>query len=79
MGLILTRAALLAAIGLAAGAGIAAASGRIIRSMLFGIEPTDAATYLAVLIALALVTLAAAAVPAWRATRIDPLTALHEE
>jgi ABC-type antimicrobial peptide transport system permease subunit len=47
--------------------------------MLFGIEPTDAVTYLAVLAALAVVTLAAAAVPAWRATRIDPLTALREE
>jgi len=79
MALILGRAVLLAAIGLAAGAGIAVASGRIIEGMLFGIEPTDAATYLAVLIALALVTLAAAAVPAWRATRIDPLTALREE
>ena len=77
--LILGRAAMLAGIGLAFGIGIAAASGRVIASMLFGIEPTDVSTYLVVLLALAAVTLGAATVPAWRATRIDPLTALREE
>ncbi len=77
--LILRRAAVLMACGLAAGLALAAAMARVAASMLFGIAPTDAATYVSVLAALAIVTLAAAAIPAWRATRIDPVTALREE
>ncbi len=77
--LILGRAAMLMGLGLAAGIAISVAVGRVASSMLFGIEPTDIATYAGVLAALAIVTLAAAAIPAWRATRIDPVTALREE
>jgi ABC-type lipoprotein release transport system permease subunit len=47
--------------------------------MLFGLKPADAITYLAVLCTVTPVVLLAAAVPALRAARIDPLTALREE
>lgn len=79
MGLVLGRAAGLAAAGLAIGAGLSLAASRWLASMLFGVQATDAATYAAVLGAVAAVAMAAAAVPAWRAARIDPVEALRRE
>ena len=79
LGMILGRAAVLAAVGLALGAVLSLALGRVASSMLFGIEPSDALTYIAAASALCVATIGAAAIPAWRATRIDPLTALREE
>ncbi len=46
--------------------------------MVFGTEAVDPMTYVVVLGAVLVVTLAAAAVPAWRASRIDPLSVLRE-
>ena len=77
--LILGRAALLAAIGLLLGAAASAALGRFLATMLFGLRPTDPATYAMVLAAVGLTTLAAAFGPAWRAGHIDPLSAIREE
>lgn len=54
------------------------ASGRLIASMLVDLTPLDGATYAAVLGLLAAVVFAAACVPARRAARIDPVTALRE-
>ncbi len=61
--------------------GAAAASGltRLIASFLFGVEASDPATFLAVPIVLTAVALAAVAVPARRASRIDPVLALRGE
>jgi putative ABC transport system permease protein len=47
--------------------------------MMFGTEPIDPLTYAGVLSAVLIVTLAAAAVPAWRASRIDPVRVLREQ
>ena len=47
--------------------------------MLFGVERTDPVTYGAMAVGVALVTAAACAVPAWRASRVDPLVALRQE
>lgn len=77
--LVLKSAIQLAAVGLAIGILLSLAAGRVMASMLFGLKPADALTYLAVLCAVTPVVLLAAAVPAWRAARIDPLTALREE
>lgn len=79
LSLILRRAAVLAFAGLVVGLLLALAAGRLVAGLLFGIQPTDGVTYVGVVAALALVTMAAAAIPAWRATTIDPLTALREE
>jgi putative ABC transport system permease protein len=52
---------------------------RLISSELFGVSPRDPATFLAVPLILLLAALAAAAVPALRASRLDPLAALRHE
>ena len=56
---------------------LAAASARLIATMLFGVEPLDAATFVFVAIALAITAALAMVGPAWRATRIDPVEALR--
>jgi putative ABC transport system permease protein len=66
-----------AGIGLGTVAGLAVL--RLLRSLLFGVTPADPATFLAAAALLALVALVASGVPAWRATRVDPMTALRYE
>jgi predicted permease len=65
--------------GVAAGAAVALAGTRLMRGLLFGVTTADPATYAAVVLLLAVVSLAACAVPAWRAARIDPLRALRSD
>jgi putative ABC transport system permease protein len=68
-------------VGLAAGSILAAVAlnAKAVRSALFGVSVTDAATLLSVVAILALVSLLAAIVPAKRAVGIDPIRALREE
>ena len=48
-------------------------------SILFGVKPTDPATYIGVALVLTGVAVAAVSIPAWRAARVDPLEALRQE
>src|SRR5690242_2477984 len=57
----------------------AAALTRVMSSLLFGISTTDALTFAAVPALLVAVALAATVIPAWKATRVDPMIALREE
>jgi ABC-type antimicrobial peptide transport system permease subunit len=61
------------------GMGLAFALGRLIQSLLFGVEPADPATLVAVPLLLGSVALAAALIPARRASRVDPVEALRTE
>jgi predicted permease len=79
VGLVLSRAGVLAGIGLAGGIAVALLTSRLISSLLFGVKSTDVFGYAAAAGAIAVITLMAAAVPAWRAARIDPAIALREE
>jgi len=69
----------LAAMGVMAGLLGAAAGARVLATLLFEVQPTDAATYASAAGFLVLVALAASAVPAWRATRVAPVSALRAE
>lgn len=66
-----------AAMGIACGLALAFVCGRLVRSLLVGITSGDPATFVAVSVAMLLVALAAGALPAWRAARVDPATALR--
>ncbi|HKA00094.1 MAG TPA: hypothetical protein VKE70_26470, partial [Candidatus Solibacter sp.] len=61
--------------------GIAASTvaARLMESLLFGVKPGDIATFGGMLIVLTLVAAVAGYVPAWRASRIDPISALRAE
>jgi predicted permease len=77
--MVLGQGLLLAGIGLAVGFGGALALTRFLTRMLFHVKPTDPATFAAVALVLAVVALVAAFVPAWRATRVDPVVAIRAE
>lgn len=65
--------------GVALGALGAIAITRVIRTMLFGVTPTDAVTFGLVSLVLVLVALIACSLPARRAMKVDPLIALRNE
>jgi predicted permease len=67
------------AAGLAIGSLVAMATTKLVKSFLFGMKPSDPATLLLSCVILAVVALCAGALPAWRAARLDPMTALREE
>jgi putative ABC transport system permease protein len=69
----------LAACGIAAGSAAAWLLSRLMTSLLFGVAPTDPATYATVSVALAAVVLVAGYVPARRAARSEPVVALRTE
>jgi putative ABC transport system permease protein len=79
MALVMRRGVALAAIGITVGLIGAFAGARYLQSMLFGVEPRDPATFIAVAAMFAVVTTAAAYLPARRATRVDPMVALRVE
>jgi putative ABC transport system permease protein len=54
-------------------------SARLLQSMLFGVTALDLTTYALVVAIILPVVLLAAAAPAWRASRIDPMVALRHE
>jgi putative ABC transport system permease protein len=77
--LVLTRGVRIVLAGTVAGLIGAAALARSLAALLFGIKPLDAASFGAAAALLAMVALVAASIPAWRAGRVDPATALRDE
>jgi putative ABC transport system permease protein len=69
----------LTAIGVVVGLGGALALDRLIASLLFGVRPTDVATIACVIAAITAVAVIASWLPAWRASRLDPILALRDE
>jgi putative ABC transport system permease protein len=65
--------------GLAGGLGVSMIAGRLMSDLLFGVRAIDPPTMAAVVVVLAGVAGVAGYVPARRATRIDPVTALRQE
>jgi putative ABC transport system permease protein len=69
----------LVALGIVIGVALALGLTRLISSVLFGVKPSDPATYLAVAVALGAIALLACYIPAWRAAKVDPMVALRYE
>lgn len=67
------------AIGVVAGIALALAAGRLVASLLYDVQPSDPKVMLMVSVTLLTVAAIAALVPAWRAGRVDPTTALRAD
>jgi putative ABC transport system permease protein len=79
LGLVMKQGALLTLIGVVVGLAAALGLTRLMASLLFGVRPTDAATFVSVSALIAAVALFASYIPARRATRVDPMQALRHE
>jgi len=78
-GLVLGHSLTLTSVGIGLGLAGATATTRYVRGMLFGITPLDPSTFIVVAVLFAIVAAMAAAIPAHRATKVDPLVALRTE
>src|SRR5262249_38617097 len=77
--LVMNESVRLVAVGVAIGLGVAIAAGRLVASLLFGLGATDAITMVVATLVMVLVSATAGYLPARRASRVDPLVALHYE
>jgi predicted permease len=77
--LVLREAALLLAVGLTIGAGLALWASRAAATLLFGLQPHDPATMIAAMALLAAAALTASYGPARRAAKLEPMVALRDE
>jgi predicted permease len=79
MRLVMSRGLLLTASGVAIGAVAAIMLARLLGNMLYKVSPQDPLAFGGALAVITIASLAACFLPAWRATRIDPVRALHEQ
>jgi len=79
MALVLRQSLTLTVAGIVIGLAGAAALGRHVQGMLFGVTPADGPTFAIVTTLFVIVAVAATVVPARRAMNVDPLTALRSE
>jgi putative ABC transport system permease protein len=77
--MIVQRGLALTGLGLVAGMVLAAGATRALSTLLYGVGAADPATFGLVVALLGLVALSACSVPAMRAARVDPMTALRQE
>jgi ABC-type antimicrobial peptide transport system permease subunit len=76
--LVLLRGLALSGIGLVLGLGAALGVSRVLSALLYGVAPTDPRTLVGVSVVIAAVACVACVIPAWRATRVDPLVVLRD-
>jgi putative ABC transport system permease protein len=77
--LVLVEAMSLVGIGILMGIPVALLCSQWIASLLYGLKASDPVSLLVVVLTLGVVATLASLIPAWRATRVDPLIALREE
>lgn len=78
-GLVIHEAARLVTVGITIGTVASLLLTRGLKGILFGVPPTDAATYVVVIAILGVCALVAGQIPALAATRVSPVRALHDE
>jgi putative ABC transport system permease protein len=79
IGQVMKHGLVLTAVGVVAGLAGAFGLNRLIASLLFGVQPTDATTMVGVVATITMVAAVACWVPAWRASRLDPNVVLRED
>ena len=79
VGMIIAKGIRLAVTGTAIGLAGAIGFMRLLSSQLFGVKPTDPATFVSVALLLTCIALLARYIPARRATKVDPMVALRHE
>ncbi len=79
LSLVLGQGVRVAAVGIAVGAALALAAGRLIAALLYGVQPSDPLTLFGVSLSIMFVAVLATLIPAWRAARVDPVRALRAE
>ncbi len=77
--LMLREGPVYAGIGVAAGVGMALGLTRLMGSLLYGVQATDTVTFGAVIGIVGMVAAAASLLPAYRATRVDPMVTLRND
>ena len=77
--LVVRQGVTLVLVGVGVGLAVAVAATRLLRGMLYGVQPMDPLTFAAVALALAAAALFASWMPARRAARVDPMIALRNE
>ncbi len=79
MWMVMGRSTTLAMIGVSVGAVIAYAAGRSMQALLFGVDPADITVFAAAISLALLMAVAGSIIPAWRAIRVDPMTATRAD
>ena len=79
VGLVLGEGVRVTLVGVVIGAALALALGRVVEALLFEASPRDPVVLAAASASLMLVAAVASALPAWRAARVDPTTALRDD
>ena len=79
LGMVMRESMILVAVGVAAGLGIAIAASRFVATLLFGLPPHDVTSIGLAIGVMAIVSALAGYLPARRASRVDPMVALHYE
>jgi predicted permease len=79
LGSIMKQGLTLTTVGIVVGLAGAIALNRLISSLLFGVQPTDTITMVAVVATITLVAAVACLLPAWRASRVDPNVVLRDD
>jgi predicted permease len=79
LSLVLRQGMLLVSFGVLAGLGLAWMLTKLVRNLLYGVQPHDLPTFAGATLLLAICALAACILPAWRAAHVDPIEALRHE
>jgi len=79
LGMVMKHGAVMVGAGLVPGLAIAYAAGRSLQALLIGVPPADVATFGSVIVLTILMAIAGTLLPALRALRVNPITAIRAE